>query len=375
MSHHEKGAHGYGGIWGGTDVSFHHNLFAHHSSRNPRFSGGGSSDATINMDFRNNVIYNWGFNSSYGGAGATINMVANYYKSGPATLDDVKDRIVSPNDANGSWYIEENFVEGFPEITSDNWAGGVQGEYAIPSMIRVYEPLPFVPVTTQTAEEAYDAVLLGAGAIFPARDAIDTRIIDEVANGYATYDGTQYEINEDLPDTSINRGIIDSQDDVGGWPELQSLPAPTDTDHDGMPDDWEIAHGLNPDDPEDRNTQSSSGYTMLEDYLNELTPLRIDREGHHKPFSFRLHQNYPNPFNSSTIIRFSLEHRATVNLKIYDMLGRQVKQLVQGNLPAGEHDLHWYASNDLGSPVASGLYIILLRSDDEQQLLKTLLIR
>ncbi|MDP6613747.1 MAG: T9SS type A sorting domain-containing protein [Candidatus Marinimicrobia bacterium] len=114
---------------------------------------------------------------------------------------------------------------------------------------------------------------------------------------------------------------------------------------------------------------------MLEDYLNELTPLRIDREGHHKPFSFRLHQNYPNPFNSSTIIRFSLEHRATVNLKIYDMLGRQVKQLVQGNLPAGEHDLHWYASNDLGSPVASGLYIILLRSDDEQQLLKTLLIR
>ncbi len=93
MSVHPKGAHGYGGIWGGIKASFHHNLFAHHSSRTPRFAGG-ETNTCVNVDFRNNVIYNWGFNSAYGGEGGTINIVANYYKSGPATKSSVKNRIV-----------------------------------------------------------------------------------------------------------------------------------------------------------------------------------------------------------------------------------------------------------------------------------------
>lgn len=123
FSHHHKGRHGYGGIWGGTNCSFHHNLLAHHSSRNPRFSGDGDCE---NVDYRNNVIYNWGFNSAYGGEGGRINMVANYYKYGPATESDCKRRIFEISDPeNSKWYIADNFVYGFPAITADNWNGGV----------------------------------------------------------------------------------------------------------------------------------------------------------------------------------------------------------------------------------------------------------
>ena len=126
MSNHPKGAHGYGGIWGGINTTFHHNLLAHHSSRNPRFSGGETTPCD-NVDFRNNVIYNWGFNSAYGGEGGAINMVANYFKAGPATKSSVRNRIVQISDQNGKWYIEDNYVDGYPAITADNWAGGGAG--------------------------------------------------------------------------------------------------------------------------------------------------------------------------------------------------------------------------------------------------------
>src|SRR5262249_47323819 len=127
-SHHEKGNHGYGGIWGGNDGSWHHNLIAHNSSRNPRFAG-----TDQNIDFRNNVVYNSGFNSAYGGEdGATINMVNNYFKAGPGTDSSKRFRIVEPTiDTAGTWtsrwYIEGNFVNGSAAITANNWAGGVQG--------------------------------------------------------------------------------------------------------------------------------------------------------------------------------------------------------------------------------------------------------
>ncbi|HOZ22051.1 MAG TPA: pectate lyase, partial [bacterium] len=162
LSTHSKGAHGYGGIWGGTNVSFHHNLFAHHSSRTPRFDG--SNALCINVDYRNNVVYNWGFNSAYGGERGTINMVANYYKYGPATKSGVRFRIVEPSDGAGKWYVEENYVTGSPVITANNWAGGVQGSYRAESLVRAYEPHPYIPITQHSAEEAFQRVLEYAGA-------------------------------------------------------------------------------------------------------------------------------------------------------------------------------------------------------------------
>lgn len=259
-SHHSKGAHGYGGIWGGKGASFHHNLLAHNFSRNPRFNGSrrhGEPEREI-VDFRNNVIYNWGGNNAYGGEAGNQNLVANYYKYGPAT--GPKDRIVEPGDEKGRWFVAENYVFGFPEITVDNWSGGVQGPFR-DRAVRVDTAHPYAPVQTHDAEQAFELVLEHAGAVLPKRDAVDERVIAEVRNGTATYGGA----------FGANSGIIDSQRQVGGWPELNSAPAPLDEDNDGMSDDWERAHNLNPSDPEDRNGDfNGDGYTNLETYLNDL---------------------------------------------------------------------------------------------------------
>ena len=259
-SYHSKGRHGYGGIWGGKGASFHHNLLAHHSNRNPRFNGSrtnGKPEKEV-VDFRNNVINNWGENSSYGGEAGNQNMIANYYKSGPATRS-TKNRIVEPYDEKGKWYIAENFVFGFPDITKDNWAGGVQGNFW--KQARVDAPHAAAPVMTHSAEKAYELVLEKAGAVLPKRDAVDARIIEEVKTGTATFGGNW----------GVGLGIIDSQMQVAGWPELRSLPTPKDDDHDGMADDWERANGLDPSNPVDRNGDfNTDGFTNLEKYLNSL---------------------------------------------------------------------------------------------------------
>lgn len=271
-SHHVKGAHGYGGIWGGERASLHHNLFAHHTSRNPRFASHSETDddrpfsGGRDIDYRNNVIYNWGFNSAYGGEGATVNMIANYYKYGPGTREDKRNRIIQPSDDKGRWYVADNFVFGFPEITADNWAGGVQGENVKPA-IRARRPLAAAPVTTHSAEEAYRLVLANVGATLPKRDSHDARIIEEVRTGTAKY-GETWE--------GGGKGIINSQTAVGGWPVLTSAPPPVDSDHDGMPDYWEDDRDLDPNDPSDGpKDRNDDGYSNVEEYINSLVPSRL----------------------------------------------------------------------------------------------------
>ena len=257
---HKKGNHGYGGLWGGPGGSWHHNLLAHHTSRNPRASGNADSGL---MDYRNNVIYNWGFNSAYGGELWPRNWINNYYKAGPATDAKVRHRIFIQKDPRGKMFAAGNYVHGFPAITADNWKGGIEfvpeGE-ATETTLRV--PVPFVvaPVTTHSAEAAYELVLRQVGASL-ARDAVDARIAEEVRTGTAKF-GASYK--------GGGKGIIDSQRDVGGYPELSSLPTPPDTDHDGMPDAWERAHGLNPSNPSDGSLVLPDGYSNLERYLNSL---------------------------------------------------------------------------------------------------------
>jgi len=267
-SNHNKGAHGYGGIIGGLRQSFHHNLYAHHTSRNPKVTGRRHCD----VDFRNNVIYNWGFNSCYDGTASWVNWVNNFYKAGPATKSTVRDRIFelsdkeiepgginSPDDSQKyetSFFVEGNYVDGYPEVTANNWNGGI--DYmgnATEAKNRALKPFDFPPIAEKTAEEVYPVVLKNAGASL-VRDAIDKRIVNEVITGTVTFG---------------KNGIIDSQNDVGGWPELKSKPAPKDTDQDGMPDKWEKQNQLNPDDPADRNDDADKdGYTNLEEYLNSL---------------------------------------------------------------------------------------------------------
>lgn len=279
-SNHKKGSHGFGGIWGSNYGTYHHNLLAHHTSRNPRMASGSGF-----TDHRNNVIYNWGYQSLYGGekhqvgnekfSFSSLNIVANYYKPGPATdPGEVKYRIANPTFRNetddfGEWFIDENVMEGNPDVSADNWNGGVQTKISF-DKIKLDEAWPSLPINQQMAEEAYKLVLENAGTILPKRDEIDTRIIQEVKEGTATYEGKSYKLNMEVANNSVPCGIIDSQDDVGGWPELQSTKPPKDSDHDGMPDYWEDKNGLDKKNPDDRNIIASDGYTMLEKYLNNL---------------------------------------------------------------------------------------------------------
>ncbi|MBL7186925.1 MAG: pectate lyase [Phycisphaerae bacterium] len=267
-----SGSHKYGGIWGNNHGTYHHNLIAHNTDRNPRIASGAGYN-----DIRNNVIYNWKNESTYGGevhqvgnskfVGCSTNLVANYYKPGPGTPSKNKTRICSPWSRNGAadygdWYVADNYLAESPEVTADNWKG-VFPQYtkhipvdldAIPGL-KLDSPSEYMPINQQTAEQAYISVLEHAGCSLPKRDSVDIRIIEEVRNGTATYG---------------SNGFINSPSVVGGWPELKSTLAPTDSDHDGMPDKWETKKGLNPNNASDRNKVAGDGYTMLEKYLNSI---------------------------------------------------------------------------------------------------------
>lgn len=268
---HSKGAHGYGGLWGGKNASFHHNLIAHHVSRNPRFNGWKRSGLSYEnpqdeerVDFRNNVIYNWGDNSSYGGeALGKYNIVNNYFKSGPATKSNIRYKITQVDKdgsatyapGHGSYFIKDNYVFGSQSVTDNNWSGVTYASGVTQTAARVNEPFAYLPVAEHTAEVAFEKVLTYGGASL-VRDAIDTRISDEVRNGTATFSGS----------VSKRPGIIDKPSDVGGWPVYQSATAPVDSDNDGIPDGWLAANY-----PEKKSTDlNEQGYTYLEVYLNSL---------------------------------------------------------------------------------------------------------
>lgn len=257
---HPKGRHGYAGIWGGQKASFHHNLIAHHTSRNPRFADSSWDTRPTNhqVDFYNNVIYNWQFNSIYGGEKGEHNIVNNYFKPGPATDDDVSDRILNPSKPYGKFYVSGNIVEGAPEVTENNWEGGIQSDE--PNAAKADSPFQFDNDITEPADSAFIFVLKKSGASL-IRDKVDKRIINEVKNGTATFRGSVHNIP----------GIIDSQKDVGGWPELETAEPPVDSDKDGMPDIWEMEHNLNPEDKSDANQFTiHDQYTNIEVYLNSL---------------------------------------------------------------------------------------------------------
>jgi hypothetical protein len=293
--------HAFGSTLGGAGVNHHHNLWASNTGRNPSIS---FSDF---MDFRNNVLFNW-MHRSVDGAGpeAHVNMINNYYKPGPATgfsndvtpqpVPEVKVLIVEPElrsfpytpDTIGDWYVNGNFVEGYPEVSTDNWEGesqvapgvfarGVQFEDPYPiewarvnapitHVVRPDDPddpfdeapIPDLPtIATQSAQDAFQAVLSGAGASL-VRDAVDIRVTNMVATG--TVSGTP-------------NGIINNPSQVGGYPTLPVVTrdANWDADQDGMRDSWETEHDLNPANAADRNGDfDTDGYTNLEDYLNEV---------------------------------------------------------------------------------------------------------
>ena len=253
-SKHVKGPHGYGSLSRATGlVTWHHNLWAHNTARNPRLGDDYGRPPYPTFDVRNNVIYDYGEIASGLTQGVLkVDYVGNYIRPGPSSKAGTPIHIGGPSDLR--FYIRDNVFEGNEALTADN------SQFFDPVMIdgkrqvqTVTEPFNGKSVTTVSAQSAYEAVLRSAGASLPHRDAVDMRIVEEVRQRKGS--------------------IIDSQNQVGGWPELKSKPAPTDTDDDGMPDSWERTHGLNPNDPADGAfDRDKDGYTNLEEYLNSIRP-------------------------------------------------------------------------------------------------------
>ncbi|WP_187262049.1 pectate lyase [Pontibacter beigongshangensis] len=275
---HHKGLRAYGGVWGGQNASYHHNLIAHLYSRTIRFNGARAHDTLAIVDYRNNVVYNWGNqNGAYGGeveipgGKSQINLVNNYYKPGPATPKTLQfvQAYYTPAKAKGvgEWYVAGNVMAGNAALTKNNWQAVDLQRVPEESRANAKSAKPF-PISAalqeQPAADAYKAVLANAGATLPVRDAVDKRVVEETRKGTASATGKQGK-----------PGIIDSPSQVGGYPAYKAAAAPVDTDKDGMPDAWERKHGLNPNNPSDRNGDlNGNGYTNLEEYLNGTVPTK-----------------------------------------------------------------------------------------------------
>jgi hypothetical protein len=299
--------HAFGSTLGGENCAFMRNLWASNTGRNPSIGWFGI------FNFVNNVVYNWVHRSSDGGDyRAMFNMINNYYKPGPLTPKDkpVGHRILKPEAGRskldykvyGRVYANGNVMEGYPEITADNWKGGIQIEEqedteGFTEQMRSYTPFEMPYLRVMSATEAYDYVLKNVGATIPCRDIVDEHIVNEVKTGEAYYVkklpkdayGDTSGLSEKskaedgsfkyrrLPKDSYKQGIITDIRQVGGYPEYKGTPY-VDSDNDGMPDEWEMANGLNPNDPSDANGDcTGDGYTNIEKYINGIsTKNRID---------------------------------------------------------------------------------------------------
>lgn len=252
QSVHSKGAHGYGSLLraaGG--VSMHHNLWAHNHGRNPRLGDNYGRPPFPTLDIRNNVMYNYQGLSVVGDT-LGVNYIGNYLKPGPST--GPKDGRLSPTDlTTARFFFQGNVIEGRPEETRQPERLFSRMEANGRRLVELLSgPLEVAPVRTVSAAEALRLVLDGAGATLPARDAVDRRIVADCRAGTGA--------------------IIDSQWEVGGWPEYRTARPPLDSDRDGMPDAWERAHGLDPNNPADAAAdRDGDGYTNLEEYINALT--------------------------------------------------------------------------------------------------------
>ncbi len=256
-STHKKGNHGFGGIWGGRNATFHHNLLAHHTSRNPRLDHPflyWGKDLLLyrgTVELYNNTIYNWRDKACYGGEEGWWIVCNNLFIPGPDTKDSgefLQSSIYpKPHASNGHYHISGNIVEGNDEINNDNWQGvDIKGsatrediEMAAPR--KMWGQMPYV---------AHLDLLSDTGVGAKPEDKTDLRILAEVF----TKGGS----------------IINSQDEVGGWPKLKGKRPAKDSDGDGLPDRWERRKGLNPKDCSDGAKIGPNGYSILEEYLHEI---------------------------------------------------------------------------------------------------------
>ncbi|MFV0541506.1 MAG: polysaccharide lyase [Aestuariibaculum sp.] len=276
--------HAFGSTIGGLNSTFIRNLWANNISRNPSIGMYGS------FNFVNNVLFNWWNRSLDGGDYRSMfNIINNYFKPGPITPvnEPIQYRILKPESGYyepksfGRAYVFGNYVEGSPEVTTDNWNGGIQpenGSEEILAHIKQNRPFNMPHLTIMDAKQAYEFVLDNVGATLPKRDAVDKRVVEQVRTGKIDYkNGLENTIGKEfvkrrLPADSYKKGIITHPDQVGGYPKYKGTPY-KDTDGDGIPNKWEEKYGLNPNNASDANTDlNGDGYTNIETYFNGIDP-------------------------------------------------------------------------------------------------------
>lgn len=296
---HSKGSRGYGCQWGGSPATYHHNLLAHNNSRSARLNGARGEDHLVFMEYVNNVNFNYGKNggcyggentapvASYNGLNSAheCNFIGNYYIPGPYSNKNSVVFIQASYARDGAtswapakWFVNGNYAPGLTSYNNDNWLG-VTAEtytkdqirvdsritpanpyykYSLAAVIGKYVPEHYMLENIEDAQAALQTVLEKAGTI--NRDKVEARIIDEVKGVKATYGGAT---------GGKGKGILDSETDAEGFFDYEPATAETDSDGDGMPDNWETANGLNPF-TADNNRLNTEGYTALEVYLNSL---------------------------------------------------------------------------------------------------------
>lgn len=382
---HSKGAHSYGGIWGGKEASFHHNFIAHVQNRAPRFNGAryewkgydqtrypNAIQAEI-VDFRNCVMYNWGNgNGCYGGpGGGYINMVNNYYKAGPGTKSKTRVTQVSVADnSNGGdtphmgyasrYYINGNYVTAAstPEnydwkgVIYDNGLSTINGEKYIKDAdhlygeeqtyvkdadgvdcirLRIDEPVATGDVTTHSAKEAYEKVLAYCGASL-YRDEVDARLVEEAKTGTTTYTGAIAK-TAGILDVINDPAAATVDEQTASYPELvnEARPDGYDSDKDGMPDEWEMLNGLDPNDASDAITYTldteRGWYTNLEVYLNSVVQHIVQAQN--SDAESAVDEYYPE-CKSTGIDTMESEHSAIARIEYFALNGMKLAQPNKG---------------------------------------------
>ena len=354
--------HSFAGSVSGKVGSYHHNLLCHCTGRNWSMAGGMEPDVKHYggaLDVNNNVIYNWTTRTTDGEVGF-INFVNNYYKAGPSTtllrvfeLDVDQLGTGFPCQA----YLSGNKMTSYSgsvllSPSADSWTSATTN-YGTVAQAKSTKPLYPSYITLETADNAYASVVTkgNVGATYPKQDAIDTRILKDVRNNTYTYTGSKDHI----------KGIIDSQNDVGGYPTLKGGTAPTDTDHDGMPDTWEKAHGLNPNSQDHNGDRDYDGYTNIEEYLSclvgESTTCNTIVTDLEETDAMTITNGvvcYPNPFHES----FSLKAVGAFHYVVYDLKGVEMEK------GTGE------GSVALGTGLSAGLYVVKVETAQGTQFVK-----
>jgi pectate lyase len=356
---HPKGPHSKGLLIGGgsTNISVHHNLFAHNNERNPLLSEEGF------IDFRNNVVYNAGGQISgivsFGKEPAyqRMNYVNNYIKPGKNRLENWELTIRHKSKEVAEVFISGNVGPNNANPIADNWYMVRFGDSKklLPEKQRAEVPFAHPPVTTHSSLDALDIVLSQAGAILPSRDPVDRKVVSDTQNS----DGR----------------IVFHKDGMLEWPPLEKGIPFLDSDGDGMPDHWEERFDFDPNDAAGSSADTDGdGYTNIEEYINRTNPLSANNQLNESvqtlsqdylQLDFELQQNFPNPFTDTTQIKFVIAKSSSAVLRIVDLQGKVIKEIAEGFLYEGKYEVTIDTQT-----LEPGMYFLMLQAGKHLEKIK-----